>query len=70
MAEIYPGLTLAAFQAKHPEEVVNGGIKVCVGGGGGFIGSHIAKRLKEAVRNLQILRVICSQSAGLLCGRS
>ena len=49
MAEIYPGLTLAAYQAKHPEEFVNGSIKVCVGGGAGFIGSHIAKRLKEAV---------------------
>jgi len=37
----------ATFKAEHPEELVDGNIKVCIGGGAGFIGSHIAKRLKE-----------------------
>lgn len=31
----------------HPDEVVNGTIRVCIGGGAGFIGSHLAKRLRE-----------------------
>lgn len=36
------------FKASHPEEAgPDGVIRVCVGGGAGFIGSHIAKRLKE-----------------------
>lgn len=40
------------FKAAHPEELgPDGKIKVCVGGGAGFIGSHIAKRLKEEVLN-------------------
>jgi len=38
---------MAAFIAAHPEELVDGRIKVCVGGGAGFIGSHIAKQLKS-----------------------
>jgi len=33
------------FLAEHPEELVNGKLKVCIGGGAGFIGSHIAKQL-------------------------
>ena len=38
------------FKAAHPEEVgANGIIKVCVGGGAGFIGSHLAKRLMAEV---------------------
>ena len=38
------------FKAAHPEEIgPNGVIKVCIGGGAGFIGSHIAKRLMEEV---------------------
>lgn len=36
------------FIAAHPEELnENGTVRVCVGGGSGFIGSHLAKRLKE-----------------------
>ena len=47
--KLFMGITLASYSAAHPEEVVNGTIRVCVGGGAGFIGSHIAKKLKEAV---------------------
>lgn len=37
----------ADFKTAHPEEVgPDGVIKVCIAGGGGFIGSHIAKKLK------------------------
>lgn len=43
------GITLASYCAAHPAEHKNGAIRVCIGGGAGFIGSHIAKRLKEAV---------------------
>lgn len=39
------------FKAKHPEEIgADGVIKVCIGGGAGFIGSHIAKRLMAEVQ--------------------
>lgn len=46
------GATFASdFKAAHPDEIgPDGKIKVCVGGGGGFIGSHIAKRLKLEVK--------------------
>ena len=38
------------FKDAHPEEIgANGVIKVCIGGGAGFIGSHIAKRLMAEV---------------------
>jgi hypothetical protein len=40
----------AEFKAAHPEEVgADGVIRVCIGGGAGFIGSHIAKRLMAEV---------------------
>lgn len=35
------------FLRDHPEELVDGKLRVCIGGGAGFIGSHIAKQLKE-----------------------
>jgi len=37
----------AAYKAAHPAEFPNGQMKVCVGGGAGFIGSHIARALKN-----------------------
>lgn len=41
-------LTMASEPIKPFELPKGDGKKVCVGGGAGFIGSHIAKRLKEA----------------------
>jgi len=38
---------IASFKEKHPEEFVDGKLRVCVGGGAGFIGSHIAKQLRS-----------------------
>mmetsp|Transcript_23023 Transcript_23023/g.17467 ORF Transcript_23023/g.17467 Transcript_23023/m.17467 type:complete len:370 (+) Transcript_23023:58-1167(+) len=35
------------FLRTHPEELVDGQLKICVGGGAGFIGSHISKKFKE-----------------------
>jgi GDP-D-mannose 3',5'-epimerase len=40
-------IILAEYKAKHPEEFPGGKMKVCIGGGAGFIGSHIAKRLMQ-----------------------
>lgn len=41
---------LNEFRTNHPEELgQDGKLKVCIGGGAGFIGSHIAKRLREEV---------------------
>ncbi len=38
------------YKAAHPDELgPSGVVRVCIGGGAGFIGSHIAKRLKEEV---------------------
>jgi hypothetical protein len=38
------------FKARHPEELnEHGTVKVCIGGGAGFIGSHMAKELKKQV---------------------
>ena len=42
-------VNMQEFMKTHPQEVVNGTIRVCIGGGAGFIGSHLAKRLKEEV---------------------
>ena len=39
------------FKAAHPEEIgADGVIRVCIGGGAGFIGSHIAKKLMAEVK--------------------
>lgn len=43
------GKLVQQFMAEHPEELVDGKLKVCVGGGAGFIGSHIALHLKKEV---------------------
>lgn len=38
------------FIAENPSDLsADGKLHVCIGGGGGFIGSHIAKRLKSEV---------------------
>ncbi|RYG63188.1 hypothetical protein EON64_16420 [archaeon] len=37
------------FRQKNADEFVNGTLKICIGGGAGFIGSHLAKSLKEEV---------------------
>jgi hypothetical protein len=48
------GITLAKYCHDHPDEHHNGAVRVCIAGGAGFIGSHIAKRLKEAVGSLYV----------------
>lgn len=40
---------IQTFITEHPEELVNGKLKICIAGGAGFIGSHIAKCLKAEV---------------------
>ena len=47
------------FIADHPEELVNGKLKVCIGGGAGFIGSHIAKQLMAEVSIPTVPVVVC-----------
>lgn len=37
------------FKTEHPEDFVDGKLRVCIGGGAGFIGSHIALRLRQEV---------------------
>lgn len=47
----YVNISLEDFRQAHPEELgADGKLRVCVGGGAGFIGSHIAKRLRAEVR--------------------
>ena len=49
MAE-FQNVSLEAFRQAHPEDLgADGKIRVCIGGGAGFIGSHIAKRLRAEV---------------------
>ena len=46
----YANTSLEEFRQAHPEELSSDGkLRVCIGGGAGFIGSHIAKRLKNEV---------------------
>ena len=40
------------------------GAKVCVGGGAGFIGSHIAKRLKENGYHVTVVGAFCVGCSG------
>lgn len=42
----------ANYKAAHPDELTNGQVRVCIGGGAGFIGSHIARALKAEVSYL------------------
>lgn len=37
---------IKTYIAENPSELKDGKLRVCIGGGGGFIGSHLAKRLK------------------------
>lgn len=45
------------FIADHPEELVDGKLKVAIGGGAGFIGSHIAKQLRSDVSTITYLAI-------------
>ncbi len=37
------------FTLENSDEFVDGKLKICIGGGAGFIGSHLAKRLRQEV---------------------
>ena len=39
----------ANFKAANPADFPNGVMRVCIGGGAGFIGSHIARALRAEV---------------------
>ncbi len=58
-------VSVAAFLAQNPSEPPRDGgrIRVCVGGGAGFIGSWLAKRLKEQ----ENCYVICADWYKLHC---
>jgi len=45
----------------------DGKLHVCIGGGGGFIGSHIAKRLKEEVCILAYTLKCSNLKIGWIC---
>lgn len=53
-AAAVPQVSVAAFMQAHPAECSGPGgkLRVAIGGGAGFIGSHIAKRLREEVSRL------------------
>jgi hypothetical protein len=38
------------FKSNNSDEFVNDSLKICIGGGAGFIGSHLAQRLKNEVK--------------------
>jgi hypothetical protein len=47
------------FKAAHSDELApNGALRVCIGGGAGFIGSHIAKKLKEMVCESHLVSIV------------
>ena len=48
----------AAFKAANPQDFPNGQLKVCIGGGAGFIGSHIARALMAEVCNILLYTTI------------
>ena len=43
----------AAYKASHAEDFPNGVMKVCIGGGAGFIGSNIARALMAEVSKIE-----------------
>lgn len=55
------------FLKTHTEELnKDGKLRICVGGGAGFIGSHIAKKFKEQVKISQSREVFLSASEQLV----
>jgi hypothetical protein len=51
------------YKTRHPEELnEQGTVKVCIGGGAGFIGSHIAKELKK-----QVCMCVCMHACVCAC---
>jgi hypothetical protein len=58
---LFTGFLGASFKAAHPDEFgPDGRVRVCLGGGAGFIGSHIAKKLKQEVYYLISDTIFCS----------
>lgn len=55
----FTGFLGSEYKAKNPQEVGSDGvIKVCIAGGAGFIGSHIAKKLKTEVSWIFYLKLL------------
>lgn len=58
---------LRRFAEEHQDEFVNGKLKISIGGGAGFIGSHLAQRFKKEVRLLQLCAIFM---AHMFCCRA